>query len=242
MTEYARLVHAALSEVAIGSFSSSVKTYADARLSEILTAESALRFARELLENDRALADAATRSYTHSNGFDKIALLSSQEPEFKLRLHAWWPNESNRRVDEFVHNHRWTFRSTLLCGRAHVETYRESNDGVSVYRYEYSPRDDSSETYDLGAVGRTSLSSDLMLTLTPGCTYSMGPNLLHRVIPASNSVTVTMFVRWGVICPTASVFADSAVLDRAMLSVPAFTPDQLRTRLTNIIAHLSCGC
>lgn len=237
MSEYIRRVHRVLSEVAIEG-ASSVATYADGRLTEILGVDSASRIVREILDDDRALAETAARSYAHSNGFDKITLLSSREPEFKLRLHAWWPGGRIGRNGEFIHSHRWFFRSTTLCGRAHVETFTLRDGGEPMYRHEYQPRDDAREMYGLRVVGRSSLASDLMFTLTPGSTYAMGPDLLHRVIRAGDAVSITLFVRWATTHPTASVFAESPILDEGILSVPSFTRDQLRSKLQDVVAAL----
>jgi len=237
MSEYIRRAHRVLADVALDR-ASSVTTYVDGRLTEILGVDYASRLVREILNDDRALAETAARSYTHSNGFDKMTLLSSREPEFKLRLHAWWPDGRNGRNAEFIHSHRWFFRSTTLCGSAHVETFTERDGGEPVYRPEYQPRDAARERYGLRVVGRSSLASDLMLTLTPGSTYAMGPELLHRVIQAGDSVSITLFVRWAATHPTASVFAKSPILDEGILSVPSFTPDELRSKLENVVAAL----
>ncbi|MFE9989174.1 hypothetical protein ACFYRK_20175 [Streptomyces sp. NPDC005381] len=237
MSEYIRRAHGALSEVAAEG-ASSVATYADGRVTEILGVHSASRIVREILDDDRALAETAARSYTHSNGFDKITLLSSREPEFKLRLHVWWPDGRNGWNGEFVHSHRWLFRSTTLCGSAHVETFTVRDGGQPVYRHEYQPRDDHLERYGLKVVGRSSLVSDMMFTLTSGSTYAMGPNLLHRVTRANDAVSITMFVRWATTHPTASVFAESPILDEGILSVPSFTRDQLRSKLQDVVAAL----
>ncbi|MGW1728148.1 hypothetical protein ACWCQK_35300 [Streptomyces sp. NPDC002306] len=228
--------HRILSQVALEG-ASSVATYADSRLTEILGTDSASRIVRAILNNDHVLAETAALSYTHSNGFDKITLLSSREPEFKLRLHAWWPDgHHNGNKGEFIHNHRWFFRSTTLHGNAQIETFTEREGGEPVYRHEYQPRDDARQTYGLKAVGRSSLASDLMFTLAPGSTYAMGPDLLHRVIRPDDAVSITLFVRWAATRPTASVFSRSPTLDERILSVPSFTRDQLRSKLEHVLA------
>jgi hypothetical protein len=237
MSDYIRRAHRVLSDVAIEG-ASSVATYADGRLTEILGVNSASRIVREILDDNRALAETAARSYTHTNGFDKITLLSSQEPEFKLRLHAWWPGGRNDRNREFIHSHRWPFRSTTLCGSVHVETFTQKDGGEPMYRHEYQPRDNTREMYGLRVVGRSNLASDLMFTLTPGSTYAMSQDLLHRVIPAGDTVSITLFVRWAATHPTASVFAESPILDERILSVPSFTRDQLRSKLQDVVAAL----
>lgn len=240
VSEFIHRTQRVLSEVALEG-ASSVASYADSRLTEILSGDSASRIIREILNDDGALTATAKRSYTHTNGFDKITLLSSREPEFKLRLHAWWPDGRNGRNVEFIHSHRWFFRSTTLCGRAHVETFTERDGGEPAYRHEYQPRDEATERYGLTVVGRSSLVSDLMYTLTPGSTYAMGPDLLHRVIHAGDAVTITLCVRWASIRPNASVFAESPIVDEGILSVPSFTPDQLRSKLEDVVAALGRG-
>ena len=216
---------------------SSVTAYADPRLTDVLSPDSLLGIVREILHDDAALAEVAARSYTHSNGFDKITLISSRHPEFKLRLHAWWATNRGDRNSEFIHNHRWHFRSSMLCGRAHLEMYEERTGGILVYRHEYEPRDDRLETYGLRVVGPSTLASSLMLTLTPGCTYAMGPDLLHRVIPAGDRVSLTAVVRWATTRPTAWVFADAPIQD-PILHVPSFTADELQSKLENVVATL----
>ena len=237
ISEYTRKAHRILSEMALEG-ASSVTIYGDGRLTEILSIDFASRIVREILDDDSALAETAARSYTHSNGFDKMTLLSSREPEYKLRLHAWWPDGQNGHNGEFIHSHRWHFRSTALCGSAHVETFTEREGGEPAYRHEYQPRDVARERYGLKVVGQSGLASDLMLTLAPGTTYAMGPDLLHRVIRASDAVSITLFVRWAATYPTASVFAESPIIDEGILSVPSFTRDALRSKLEDVLAAL----
>jgi hypothetical protein len=218
-----------------------IGAYSDRRLTDILDINSALRIVREILGDDRAIFETAARSYTHTNGFDKFTLLSSREPEFKLRLHAWWPRKDDAISSEFIHNHRWFFRSTTLCGSVHVETFTQKDGGKLMHCHEYRPRDAVKETYGLTVVGRSYLTSDMMLTLAPGSTYTMGPDLLHRVTPASDTATITVFVRWATTRLTASAFAESPILDTEILSVPSFTPEQLRSKLEDVAAMLSRG-
>jgi hypothetical protein len=131
----------------------SVADYSDSRLTDILNAHSAAEIVREVLNNRQALGDIATRSYSHSNGFDKITLISNGKPEFKLRLHIRWPPGRSGQNIELIHNHRWLFRSTTLCGSAQVETFTEKDGGEPMCRHEYFPRHDALEKYDLKFVG-----------------------------------------------------------------------------------------
>jgi hypothetical protein len=217
-----------------------VTDYSDSRLTGILNVYSAAQIVREILNNSQALGDIARMSYTHSNGFDKITLISNGKPEFKLRLHIWWPRRRSEQNTELIHNHRWLFTSTTLCGSAQVETFTEKDSGEPMCRHEYFPRDDALEKYDLKFVGLSRLASDLMVKLTPGSTYSMGPDLFHRVLWEADLVSMTMFVRWESIRSTAAVFSGSVIEDEQILSVPSFAPDQLRSKLESVLRELGC--
>jgi len=217
----------------------SVLDYSDVNLTNILDAGSAARLLVEILDDQELLDTVARHSYAHSNGFDKVTLISNQAPEFKLRLHAWWPKGSSELKQEFIHNHRWRFTSSTLCGAAHVEIFEEDSDGVPMWRYEYSPRDDAVERYQLRPVGTSTLSSNLALKLTPGGVYSMSDMALHRVLWVGSTLSITMFVRWGSVRPTASVFSQSEIMDERITSVPSFTPTVMRLKLDRILVELS---
>jgi len=209
----------------------------DSRLTRILNRRSAAEILQEIVDSRDELAKVARASYAHSHGFDKVTLISNSQPEFKLRLHMWWPTESHSLLTEFVHNHRWVFRSTMLCGSTSVEFFSERAEGRSMHRYEYRPRDQETEAYDLRLVGQSRLSSDLIVSLTPGSTYSTGPGSLHRVL-WPDSVSITMFVRWASVRRTASVFSASETLDPRVLSAPSFGVETLQSKLLRTIAAL----
>lgn len=237
MSTYIEKVHRTLSEVAYEG-PRSVSDYSDSRLTHILNVYSAAQIIREILDTSEALGDIARRSYTHSNGFDKITLISNGKPEFKLRLHIWWPRKKSMKNTELIHNHRWLFRSTMLCGGAQVETFIEGDSGELMCRHEYLPRDDALEKYDLRFVGRSGLVPSLMVKLTPGSTYSMSPDHFHRVLWSADVVSITMFVRWESLQSTAVVFSESVIKDQQILSVPSFTTNQLRSKLENVLEEL----
>lgn len=217
----------------------SVFDYSDHNLTTILGADSAARLLREVIEDHQMLESVAQGSYAHSNGFDKITLISNHEPEFKLRLHAWWSKRNDSTKQEFIHNHRWFFTSSTLCGAAYVEIFEEDGSGELMWRYVYSPRDDAAEKYQLKVDGTRRLTSNLTLKLAPGSVYSMSGDALHRVLCVGDALSITMFVRWGSIRPTATVFSESEIMDEQLLSVPSFTPAETRLKLERIMAELS---
>src|SRR5450631_656492 len=82
---------------------------------QIGTATILLRVLGTLLANEEQIRQVASMSYRHRNGFDMFVLWKSAQPEYKLRLHIWWPEYSHiKQRMEAIHNHSWDFSSTVL--------------------------------------------------------------------------------------------------------------------------------
>ncbi len=64
-----------LSELALGGPSSDVTS--EDTLTTLLSVRSALLIVKEILEDEQTLSVVAKASYRHSNGFDKITLVSA---------------------------------------------------------------------------------------------------------------------------------------------------------------------
>jgi len=83
---------------------------------------------REIISDRRLAADVSRRSYWHSNGFAKLVVHVSDEPDFRLRLHVWPADGRHGAGYENVHNHRWPFASIVLGGAIRVEHFQEVDD------------------------------------------------------------------------------------------------------------------
>src|SRR5215469_15426772 len=73
----------------------------------------------EQILNEKDLrTDIAHRSYRHVNHFDKIVLIDSEnEQGYRLTLHLWTPPYTEKELsDELIHDHRFSFWSTILTG------------------------------------------------------------------------------------------------------------------------------
>ena len=125
-----------------------------ATVDEIRSEKYVESFIEALLTDERALSHSAGQSYEHFNGFDKIVLLSSQEPGFKLRLHVWWPGMP--RNLENVHNHRWNFASAILRGSYKTQIYTFDQSGAQMSHYAYSSPE-AHDFYNLTYLGEESL-------------------------------------------------------------------------------------
>lgn len=158
--------------------------------------------------SDSALLDEiAARSYRHVNHFDKIVLVDSGERlGYRLTLHLWCPPYTEKELrDELIHDHRFSFWSTILTGRLVSENFSPAADGmaaaaepVTTYRrYRYSPEKKGVTTHTnfyeftgeapLGMVGE---SVELQ-----GSAYHLEYRRIHRVILPRESMTCTLVLR-----------------------------------------------
>jgi hypothetical protein len=150
----------------------------------------------ELCRNDSAVRDLARRSYWHPNGFAKLVLHVSREPEFRIRLHVWPVVPAGPLVGESnPHSHRWEFASTVIAGGGlHMVEYRETEEGGKPYnRYRYGGDPDDP------AALRPDGSARLTRTGSPhvrcGEIYSCDTTIVHTVAPIALGVTATLVIQ-----------------------------------------------
>ncbi|MGQ0777082.1 MAG: hypothetical protein ACT4NY_22150 [Pseudonocardiales bacterium] len=158
---------------------------------------------REVLADQDFLACEVTpRSYRHALGFDKFVLVS-QQPLFQVRLHVWSPD--HRYGVEHVHNHRFSFVSTVLTGELDVEIHRLDTSRRDMVRFdEFS--DPGSLAWRLHEVGPVGTKLELAMTLSTGSSYYLDSDVLHRVAAAPGKLISTLFIE------TAATRASTTVL------------------------------
>jgi len=139
------------------------------------------------------LAHIAARSYVHYNGFDKFVLLSSHQPNFKLRLHVWWP-ENREYPSENIHNHRWDFTTLLVAGSYQFEEFQTDPDGDSMYEYKYLPPD-GRDHYGMEFIGKTRLNCLSSGCMQTGSYYTLTTKALHRVATVRRHPTISVLVQ-----------------------------------------------
>ncbi len=142
----------------------------------------------EVLSNASLLAEVAARSYHHGNGFLKVVLAA--ENGWKLRLHVWFPNTP---CEENIHDHRWSFASTVLCGHLLSETFTDDAQGTitgTEYLYHAKQQQTSSEKQLNGRFCLRSLGQQFRGV---GESYVLPTAVLHRICDYSNkSLVATM--------------------------------------------------
>ncbi|MFJ9785702.1 hypothetical protein ACIRSS_39445 [Amycolatopsis sp. NPDC101161] len=145
--------------------------------------------------DEQKLKAMVERSYWHSNGFAKLVLHTSAEPEFKIRMHVWPRSEASRRGEPNPHSHRWEFASTVLTGRGVVvPEYREASEGGDPFgRYRYGTDPDAPEA--LVADGAVRLVKTRSPRVSRGDVYSCGTEVIHTLEPLGTDLTATIVVQ-----------------------------------------------
>lgn len=143
----------------------------------------------QVLANPALLAEIAARSYHHGNGFLKVVLAA--QDGWKLRLHVWFPNTP---CEENIHDHRWGFASTVLCGQLLSETFVDDVDGTitgTEYLYHARQNQDDSQKQTQGRFCLRSLGQQCR---GMGESYFLPTSVLHRICdyPNKNLVATMM--------------------------------------------------
>lgn len=132
------------------------------------------------------------QSYYHENGFHKIVLLSGKN--FKLRLHHF--GVSAKLPMENIHNHRWAFVSTILCGTLEMDMFEQSKhiiDENKLIHYVYNS-DKTTGAYSTDKIGMLSLNKIESRFYEAGETYLMLPEELHRIKNQEGQESLTLIL------------------------------------------------
>lgn len=200
---------------------------------------------KDIVENRSVeLQNIAKRSYGHLNGFDKIVLISSPQPKYRLRLHIWWP-QSDTGVVERIHNHAWDFGSMLLTGAYRFQEYivsdQYSRDAVCFQQYCCRPSSKihDARSYEMVRVGEKPLLCCFDSTLVAGSSYTLSSETLHRVISHPRTLTSTVVLVGPFLKNYSDVYAEDAFPDQDVVSPDSFRPDELCKKLINYMETLA---
>ncbi|MCB9629740.1 MAG: hypothetical protein H6725_20410 [Sandaracinaceae bacterium] len=142
-----------------------------------------------LVADERELTLIAGRSYLHGNGFHKLELL--RHAGFKVRLHVW---QLGTPAEENIHDHRWAFASHVLVGELRSEVFVDDTHGeVACAEHCYVSRTADTAPSQC-RVGRARLRCTERNVRRAGTTYSMTPDLLHRIEHTGHRFVSTLMV------------------------------------------------
>lgn len=158
----------------------------------------------------------------HPLGFLMINLgyISDQE---SIRLHIWSDNiRSTQDPPWMIHNHNWTFKSYILCGKITNQVYRISNyqNAPTNKIYQVIYNDNMSNLIATEKLVYSSLIAET--EFTQGEIYSMDSREFHSTIVENNT------------------FAATIVLSRKMDTIPPEVIGDLQGR--DIYSYKRIGC
>lgn len=189
-----------------------------------------------LLDDTEFMQQIAAHSYFHRNGFDKIVLLSSQNPQYKLRMHIWWPRTDEPLIED-VHNHRWDFSSQILLGSYRNQEFLCTGHGQSFYEYKYlSP--EGKDHYSMQHIGPATLECVFDAQLTAGDYYHLRHPVLHRIVGDRKHLTVTLILQGPVKKTYTNVFSAHQVQSANHIEVVRPSIADLSQKLEHVLARL----
>ncbi|WP_239647347.1 hypothetical protein [Nocardiopsis baichengensis] len=176
-----------------------------------------LRLLREVQDSPPLLARIAGRSYHHTNHFDKIVLADTGDRRsYRLTLHLWRPPYSTTEaLDEQIHDHRFSFWSSVLTGRLVSQNFVRDASGTEYGEYQYIPekRGDTTVGNFYRALGRTPLRETEPSEEEAGGAYRLSYHRIHRVVLPREAMTCTLVLRGPRQKNFASVFSNTATYD-----------------------------
>ena len=124
------------------------------------------------LGNEAVLSEIASKSYIHKNGFVKLVYETIEETVCRLHIYPLGAT-----ADKNIHDHRWDFSSTTICGELPMSLY-DISEGSSEKFHTYS-KTQNGHHIEL----QESCSARLIeeACFTPLQRYVMPSQLFHRI-------------------------------------------------------------
>lgn len=191
----------------------------------------------EILNSDYFLESIASKSYRHSNKFDKIVLAESQISGFRVTLHLWQPPyTSDELAEDRIHSHRFNFLSRILFGSLEVVNHSISNqlNGKEYFEYHYYPKGNSNNS-QLIYFSKTLLKADNNVTHSKGELYYETTDKIHKVILPSDNSICTLVLRWKQVSEFTRVFNSNSLESEKDYSPISFTVSELKEKIKFII-------
>jgi hypothetical protein len=193
---------------------------------------------QSLLADEPLLAKLAGSSYRHTNHFDKIVLVDSDDLfGYRLTLHLWDPPYSEAdATDEQIHDHRFSFWSHVLAGTLTSQNYVRSGAGNAYNEYRYIPQKQFVSTVGnfYQHIGNAKLDEIAPSRLGAGASYHLFYQRIHRIVLPRRTTTCTLVLRGCRERNHASVFSNSRQYQP--LHHTMFSTDELTSRISRMAA------
>jgi len=182
----------------------------------------------------------AGRSYRHVNHFDKIVLVDSEIPsDYRLTLHLWMPPYSEIELnEELIHDHRFSFWSTILVGSLASQNYVRAPDGKKYRQYRYIPEErDSLNFYKFMGEERLVATGDVCEAA--GQAYYLPYNRIHRVVLPRTSIVCTLVLRGPRENNHSNVYNTVYPRESVEMKPIMFSSEQVKQKLQELLNALS---
>ena|SRR5437763_749392 len=195
-----------------------------------------LSWLKEILQDGVAMRVAAARSYWHPNGFAKLVLHTSAEPEFRIRLHVWpLISDEPPAGESNPHSHRWEFASTVLAGGGlHMEEFEETTRSGKLFdRYRYGA--DPANRAALLSDGAVRLKRVAAPHVRRGAVYQCDTDVVHTVRPIEAGLTATVVIQGPRRVRSTVVYCEPGQSDDQPNGM--LTEEQFRWLLKSVVAE-----
>lgn len=192
---------------------------------------------QQIIRSPQLLAEVSARSYQHGNGFLKVVLL---DRGYKLRLHVWFAGQS---CEENIHDHRWSFASTILIGTLRSEVWQDVSSSenhpqtLSLQEYRYhaaTQHHPACKTH----IGLCHLQKKIQIHQISGQAYVMPEEQLHRITHHGEQLVATMVCTAPTGQGTTRLIPIHDGLD-PNIQPPRLTPTQLKSALIRFLSDYS---
>lgn len=177
--------------------------------------------------------ECAARSYLHPLGFRKLVLIS-ESPLFQLRIHAWQPSDVPS-VDH-VHNHRFGFVSSVICGGYDMLLFQADDDGTPMLEYREAAQPGTG--WRLERQGTAGLRLLTNVRLRAGASYALAPGALHRVAVPAATRCVTLLLSTFATGTTTRVFVQHDQDVRTVVPIQVMSHEEYRRQLALLLDEL----
>lgn len=203
--------------------------------------EWAIPMLRQVLDDGALLADVSSRSYRHVNHFDKIVLVGNDDPSgYRLTLHLWSPPYTEDELtDELIHDHRFSFWSSVLTGTLTSENFEKHPEGVVLQKYRYIPEKRDRNFLDFYEFrGEERLRQTDPFHREVGDSYYLDGPAIHQVLLPRTSMVCTLVLRGPRLRSYANVFNTEYPKANTQFDNSMFSERQLAEKLVALLAAM----
>jgi hypothetical protein len=190
---------------------------------------------REIMSNNDLLQTVARRSYRHVSHFDKIVIVEAEIPNgFRLTAHLWEPPYTEEALsDELIHDHRFSFWSSILVGTLRSRNFLPDERGKNYQKYSYTPENASTENF-YAFNGSRKLRSTRQIVEKAGGSYFLSYTTTHKVILPRRETVCTLVLRSPRARSYSNVYNTSYPQTDTSVSNVMFTDSELFSRLARL--------